>query len=206
MFSFLEILFPGKARLKKEIAEAHQELSPLTENLVSWEGEELELMSLIQVERKVRSAFSSSVQGIICSIYHEHMIAYLWKKLAAVGDLAIIVAATKKYRYEYIQKGDNCSMYVNDHYLGDLKRDNKLYLSKRSILASINVTGAEWWQIDIEGQYAGSLVNIDKARHVNPRAFQLRRDLSEEKVMVFLALAIFKIIDSTRKMKKIPFE
>ena len=206
MFSFLEFLFPGKSRLKKELAEAHREMVPLTNNLIKWEGDEIELMSLIQDQRKLRSAFSSSVEGIICSIYHEHMIAYLWKKVPSIGDLSILVAKTSTYTFEYIQKPDMCSMYVNNQYIGDLKRDNKLYLTKKAILASINISAAEWWQIEVEGEYAGSLVNIDLARHVNPRAFQIRRDLSEEKVMVFLAIAIFKIVDHTRKMKKIPFE
>jgi hypothetical protein len=73
MLSFLEYFFTGKSRLKKELAEALDEINPLLENLVDWSGDELELMSLIQDKRKVKSAFSSSVEGIICSIYQEHM-------------------------------------------------------------------------------------------------------------------------------------
>jgi hypothetical protein len=206
MLSFLEYFFTGKSRLKKELAEALDEINPLLENLVDWSGDELELMSLIQDKRKVKSAFSSSVEGIICSIYQEHMIAYIWKKIPAIGDVSIIVASTTKYVFNYILKGDTCSFYVNNQYLGDFKKDNKLHLTKKSILASIKVTNAEWWQIHVVNEFVGSLVNINTARTVNPRAFQLVRNNSEEHEMILLSIAIFKIIELTRKMKKIPFE
>lgn len=206
MLSILEYFFSGKSRLRKELNDAREELGPLSDNLVDWDNDELELMSLIQDKRKVRSAFSSSVEGIICSIYHEHMVSYVRKKLASFGNTSIIVADTAKYKFDYIIKPTVCSIYANDQYLGDFKND-KLYLSKKKILATIKKSSsAEWWAIQVDNQFVGSLVNLDKARTVNPRAFQLRRDLSEIQEAVLLGISIFLIIEHTHKMKKIPFE
>lgn len=207
MLKILDYIFPGKARLKREMEELRKEVKPLSEHLIPWEGEELELMSLIHAERKVKSAFESSVTGIISSIYHEHMIAYQWKKLPALGgDFQIIVANTAKYRYEYVIKGGKTSFYVDDKFLGELRKDNKLYLSKNRVLGSIEQkTNSEWWPIFFNQQLVGSLVNIQKARAVNPRAFQLQRGITSDGELVFLSFAIFKIIDTTRRMKKLPF-
>lgn len=207
MFRLLDLIFPGTARLKKELSAANQAISSFTDNLVGWEGEELELMSFIQEERKFRSSWHSSVSGVICSIYHEHMIAYIWKKLFGLGsDLEIIVANTKKYRFEYVTKSGATSFYVNDQFLGELKKDNGLYISKNKVLASIEQKSTfEWWKIYFDGQYIGSLNNPELAREVNPRAFDLRRNISQDAEMVFLAMATFKIIDITRRIKKLPF-
>ncbi len=206
MLSIFDFLFSGKSRLKKELAQARKELEPLTSNLVDWEGEELELMSLIQDKRKAKSAFSSTVEGIISSIYHEHMVAYIWKKIPSISDLSIIVAESAKHNFEFIIKNDLCSFYVNNQYLGDLKNDNKLHLTRKTILADIKITNAEWWPIRIQNEFVGSLINIEKARRVNPRAFQLQRNISPEQEMIILSLAVYKIIEATKDMKKIPFE
>lgn len=207
MFKILDYIFPGKARLKREMEELRKEVEPFSEHLIKWEGEELELMSLIHAERKVKSAFESSVSGIICSIYHEHMIAYQWKKLPGLsGDVQIIVANTKKYRYEYVIKGGVSSFYVNDQFLGELRKDNGLYISKNRLLGRIEQKAtSEWWPIYFDQQLVGSLVNIEKAREVNPRAFQLQRNITDDGELVFLSFAIFKMIDLTRRMKKLPF-
>lgn len=207
MINILELLFPGKSRLKREISEAKAEIEPISDNLVDWEGDELELMSLIQEERKVKSAFESSVTGIICSIYHEHMVSYQWKKLFGIGvDTEIMVANTKKYHYEYVTKGNKTSFYVNDKFLGEFRKDNALYISRKRILGYIEEkASSEWWNIYFDRSLVGSVVNIHKAREVNPRAFQLQRGINSDQEMVFLAIAIFKIVDITRRMKKYPF-
>lgn len=207
MLKILEYIFPGKARLKREMEELRKEVEPLSEHLIKWEGEELELMSLIHADRKLKSAFESSVSGIICSIYHEHMVAYQWKKLPGLGgDVEIIVANTAKYRYEYVMKGGRTSFYVNDQFLGELRKDNALYISKNRVLGRIDQRpSSEWWPIYFDQNLVGSLVNIEKAREVNPRAFQVQRDITDDGELVFLSFAIFKIIEITRKMKKLPF-
>lgn len=206
MFKFLEYIFPGKNRLNAAIAEMKSDLKEQSELLVSWEGRELELMSLIQENRLVKSAFEQQVSGIICSIYHEHMVAYCWKKLSGLGNIEIIVAHTKKYHFEYVKKNGRISFYVQDQFLGEFKNNDKLYLSKKRELASIRIGTGEWWPIEVDSKPVGSLVNIDQARHVNPRAFQLRSGISPEQEIVFLSMAIYQIIDRTKDMKKIPFK
>ena len=163
MLSILEYIFSGKSRLRKELNDAREELGPLSDNLVDWVSDELELMSLIQDKRKIRSAFSSSVEGIICSIYHEHMVSYVRKKIASIGNTSILVADTAKFKFDYIIKPNLCSIYANDQYLGDFK-DNQLYLTKKRILATLKTSNiAEWWAIHVEKEFVGSLVNLDKA-------------------------------------------
>jgi hypothetical protein len=207
MLSIFEYLFTGKSRLRKEINDARLDLDKISENLVDWNKDELELLSLIQDSRKMRSAFSSSVEGIICSIYHEHMISYLWTKVQGFGNFSIIVANTSKYKFDFIIKQNLCSFYVNDQYLGDFKSDNKLYLSKNRTLAYMkSSSSSEWWAIHVENEFVGSLVNLKMARKVNPRALQLKRNLTEIQEAVILSIAIYKIVEFTRKMKKIPFE
>lgn len=205
MFRLLEFLSPGKSRLQREIDEAHQILEPLSGNLVDWEGDELELMSLIQEDRKVKSAFETTITGTICSIYHEHMITYHWKKISGISKMEVTIARMKRYHFNYILKNGRTSFYVNDQFLGEYRRD-QLFLTKRQMIGEIKMDESEWWDIWVEGKNVGSLVNIALARHVNPRAFQLRRNLTEEQEMVFCAIAIFKIIEITRRMKKYPFK
>ena len=205
MFKLLDFFMPGKAKLKAELEKARQEIVPLTENLVDWQAEELELMSLIQDERKVRSSFDKSVSGIICSIYHEHMAAYIWRKVFGLGDMDVMVITTKKYEYQYVQKNGKVSFYVNDKFLGEFRKDNRLYLSRKRVLGEIRIDNSEWWSIYYDGEQVGNLVNVEKARHVNPRAFELRRGISDNAEMVFLAIALYKIVEITKKEKKLPF-
>ena len=133
------------------------------------------------------------------------MVSYIWKKIP-INNIHIIVAQSANYKFDMVIKNELCSFYVNDQYLGDFKNDNKLYLSKKRILATLEESDAEWWAIKVENEFIGSLINIEKARRVSPRTFQLRRNLSEIDEAVILSIAIYKIIEKTRKMKKIPFE
>lgn len=205
MLKILDYIFPSKAKLKQELQRATNELDAISENLVDWEEGELELMSLIQDERKFKSSFEKSVSGILCSIYHEHMASYIWRKVSGFGEMEVMVIRTRKYLYQYIQKNGKISFYVNDKFLGEFRKDNQLYLNKRRILGGIDVDSSDWWDIHFNGERIGALVNIKKAREVNPRAFELRRGLTSDAEMVFLSIALYKIIVLTRNEKKIRF-
>ncbi len=205
MLRILDFILPGKAKLKQELQRATEDIEELSAHLIDWEDGELELMSLIQADRKVKSSFDKSVSGILCSIYHEHMAAYLWRKVFGIGDMDVMVIRTRKYLYQYIQKNGRISFYVNDQFLGEFRKDQQLYLNRKRILGGIHVDSSEWWDIHFGGERVGSLVNIHKARHVNPRAFEMRGGISSDAEMVFLAIAFYKIVEITRKEKKLPF-
>lgn len=205
MFRFLELLFPGKNRLNQELEDLQKDIEPLTHALISWNYQELELLSLIQTERSA-SRYSKYTQGIITSIYHEHMAAYKWKKVSGLTDLEVCYVETKSSNFQFVVKSGEPSLYINKQFLGTLKKDGTIYSTKRNVIAHINMDGSEWWEVDLQGKKLGSIVNIHRARDINPRAFFLSSDLSKEEQEIIFCIACYVIINLTKDEKKLRFQ
>lgn len=204
MFRFLEILFPGKNRFNEELNQLNQEIEPLKEALITWKYEDLELLSLIQKERDV-SSYKGTTEGIILSIYHEDMAAYKWKQLRGFGDIQVCVIATKQYNFKYIIKNGGASMYINDRFLGEFKKDHFVYTGKRNRIAYVDMNGADWWEVFLQDKKLGSLANIQKARDVNPRAYFMGGELSEGEQAVFMCITLYLIVFLTKDEKRLRF-
>ena len=56
------------------------EIAPYVEDLVPLESEELELMSLNQLNQSLKKGMTTTAKGVFTSIYQEPLVAYSYKK------------------------------------------------------------------------------------------------------------------------------
>lgn len=205
MLRLLEMLFSGGSREKKALEELDLDIAEKAEILYNWEIKDLDLMSLIQTDRDF-SFFQNSIEGTINTIYSEPMVVYKYAKMKGFGNIELCVAKMAHISFKYIINKGHVSHFINENYLGVLKPDGFLYATKRHRLAHIDFATGEWWDIHIQGKKLGSLCNIQKARDVAPRAFDLKRNLSSDELAIFLCIAIFQIIDKTKDEKRLRFK
>ena len=195
---------PSKKKIQDDLHTMKALMEPKLETIIPWTEEEKTLLSVEQVDVKKKRQGTTVIQGTFISIYHEPMVTYIYKKyLNKKYEDALIYARTSNRAFVYrIRKGET-SISINNHDIGILKEDNKLY-RKKKVIASIgknNHTSLTPILLhDKRGQIKelGQIVKKQTTDEVNKRALQLiDQQMNGNEEAIFLALVFFEMIHSS---------
>ena len=75
LYQIMINLQPSSQKVKADIRQMKANLKLFIDDLVPWNSEEINLLSLNQVHKKLSSGIAPTARGVIPSIYHEPMIA-----------------------------------------------------------------------------------------------------------------------------------
>ena len=132
------------------------------------------------------------------------MVTYIYKKyLNKKYEDAIIYARTSNRAFEYRVKKNDIAIRINNHDIGILKNDNKLY-RKNKVIASIgqnsqtNLTPILLHDKKGQIKELGHIVKKPSSDEVNKRALQLiDQQMNSNEEAIFLALVLLKMIHSS---------
>jgi hypothetical protein len=206
LYQLLTNFQPGRGKIKADLNKMKAALAPQIQELVPWDKEEMELLSLNQVNRQVRKGMTRTVRGVFTSIYHEPVIAYMYKKYINSGkdENALLYVRTSAHEFIYRIKPKETELTINGQLIGNIKEDTLLYSARsKRLLGRINRSDNELMlPIIVQDEEMGSLIRPEKARQTNPRAFEFLKDMDKDEEAIYLSLAALEMVRRTNELGK----
>jgi len=204
LYQLLVNFQPGRSKIKADLQKMKTEIQPFIDDLVPWTKEEMELLSLNQINKTVKKGFVSTAKGIITSIYHEPLIAWSYKKYVSPENNAVIYARSSHHEFVFRIKKDKTEFKIDDHVIGELRENGILYSSKTNrLMARINKSKDELLLPVLVGdKEVASLINPNLTTKTNPRAFEFLSEMNNEEEAVLLSMAIFEMVKKETPVKR----
>ncbi len=188
---------PGRKRIQADLKQMKAELQPLVSELVPWNKEELQQLSLNVINKTRKKGVVYNAKGVFTSIYHEPLIAWYYRKYVSSKEDSLLYVRTSNHEFVYRIKGDEAEILIDDRFIGKIDRDGKLYdYKKKHLLAQINKgSGQLALPVVVNEKPVGALTNLEKApKKVNQRAMELVADMEPEEENLFLALSLLELV------------
>ncbi len=202
VISILDKLFsgfrPAILKLRKELRALQPELNSwAADNLIKWDRQEMELLSLRQ-HKQTKSGLTNKVtRGVFQSIYHEPLMVYIQKMYGP--HEGVILTRTSQHEIAFIILNKEVEVFINEEYFGKLDSQGKLWFNGRNVIAQIDRGDQVLLNIHVNNKMAGNVLNETKKETRNPRAFQYLAELDPVEEKVFLALAFFELVRRSPK-------
>lgn len=201
-FSLLRTIFknlsPNNNAIQEDIRKMRAEIEPYVADLVPLESEELELMSLNQLNQSLKKSITTTAKGVFTSIYQEPLVAYSYKKYIG-GNNALLYArtATREIVYRITKKG--IKVAINQKFYGTIKNGNLYGESNRKVLAQVNRRTTDLMLPVLVGEKEVGLLNAPGTEKTpQPRAFRyVNNEINEEEEQAFLTLAILELVEKS---------
>jgi len=188
---------PGRNQVKKDLAKAKAEIAPYKADLVKWNEEELQLLSLNHTNKVIKKGMAPEVKGVITSIFHEPVIAYNYKRYVGKKENALLYATTSDREYFFHVKDGDTHIYMDDQWISTLSDQGTLHRpNDRQVLGQVTQSTQDAaMPVLLSGREVASLLDPARADHVNPRAFQyVDQGLPKEEEDLLLSLAILGMV------------
>lgn len=205
VISLIDYIIPGTNNIKQELLKMRPQIKDLRDQLVDYNSNEIDIFSVVQSSRTMSKRYDKMVKAHFNSIYHEPLIAYIYKEFK-FSKYAGIYASTKSNEYFYIIGPERTTIYVDTHLLGYFTTDGLLYAKKRGHLeARVNHFGSSIMPVIIRDREVASLVNPIKTEKYNPRMFEYLDIKQKSEELALIALSILVLVNMTRGIKKLRF-
>jgi len=200
LINLIKNLQPSDQSVRQDVEKFRLQLSAKNEDLVPWNKEEMELLSLKEIEQRHNRKGGKTIEGTMLSIYQEPMVQYVYKRYANAKN-AVLFAKTSNREYIYRIHKKGIQIYLNNEPLGVLKRDGILYSKSNRQIAQIKPDNDAFsTPILVNNSEKGSLVNPKRTDRENPRAFELIAPMKKQEEDYFLSLAVLEL--SMRNISK----
>lgn len=199
LYQLLTNFQPGKNRVLADFRKMREEVKTWTQQLIPWNQEEMSLLSLRQVNQKVKRGLLKTAKGVYTSIYHEPLIVYNYRKYISTKKNAILYARTSKNEFAYRMWKNKVDINIDGQFVGTLKDNGEFVSGRRNrLLAKINQDDTlPLYPVQIGKKEVASVASLAKTTKHNPRAFQFLQTMEEKEEKVFTALAIFKMVNES---------
>lgn len=196
LYNLLLNFQPGNNQVRKDLHKLRSELRLFIDDLVPWNQEEMDLLSLNHTNKKVTRGVSPTAKGIITSIYHEPMIAWSYKRYYGQAENSILFAASSNREFVFRNNKGETIIEINNQLVGTLRENGILYSAKTNrLLARINRPQYEsMFPVLIGEKEVASIVDPVQGALGTPRAFQFVADMTEEEEAVLLALTVLELV------------
>lgn len=186
---------PGRNKIQKDLQQIKAELQPWVADLVPWSKEEMEQLSLRQMNKTVKKGIATVAKGIFTTIYHEPVIAWMYRKYLGPKENALLYARTSNSEFIYRIKNDEVELVVDNELVGKMGANGILYNNKgNKQLAQINKGSEELLlPVSVNERKVGSLTKATGSEKENPRAFQYLSEMTKEEEKLFLAISILEM-------------
>jgi hypothetical protein len=201
LYQLLRNFQPGKNRVLSDFRKMRDEIKEWSDQLVPWNREEMSLLSLKQVNQKIKRGMTKTAKGIFTSIYHEPLVVYSYRKYISTQKNAILYARTSKNEFAYRIKKKGIDVNIDGQYAGALKHNGEFYGGRRNrLLAQIKRDDElQLHPITIGKREVASVLNPTKTEKHNPRAFQFLQPMESKEEKMFMALAILEMVTESLK-------
>ncbi len=195
IFKLLVSFKPSSKSFSEDLDKLKKEIALWSSNLVPWNEEEMELLSLNQEKKSTKKGLNRKAKGIFTTIFHEPLFAYNYKKYMGKGNQAILYAKTSHRTFSYLLNNDETLVFIDDKKVGLLK-DGNLVGYENQTLAKVNSgeTDTLNTSIVINDREVAGLVNPSNIDKVNPRAFSFVEKMDTKEEAVFLSMAILELV------------
>lgn len=197
---------PGNKRIQADLKKMQEELEELSADLAPLGLEELEAVSYSQVRQTARKRFVTTGRGVFTTIYHEPVIAYSYKNYAGSKVQSLVFAKTAKYQLAYLVRKKGVQIVINNKLAGTFREEEgKLYDAKQKKVRASMKPGPEGiFSVTVGEREVGSLAQRRKEKEVlSQRALAfIKPDMSELETRLFLAIVIFRMVQSVTDVYK----
>jgi hypothetical protein len=162
--------------------------------LVEFTDEEMELLSTNYIDKCVKKRFTKTVSGTLVSIYGESLLNFSVKIYN--DKQRIIIAQTSSDEFTYLTKSGKTHVFINQKEFGYINTTHQLVNTKNKLLA--NVVKDELmhnYVVYIDGKDCGHISTGEKTKGINPRAFNLMKEMTELEQLYFLSTGFHSIIN-----------
>ena len=195
LFQFLTSFPPGRKRREDELKNLKKEIEPWFPELIAWDKNELEMLSMNQINNKKSGALRPTGKGIFTSVYSEPMIAYAYKQFQGKGNQAIVYAKTANHEYAFSMKSKQTDVWMDSQPLGTLNRSGAFVNPNGKEVARIKKSADQKsLPVYMSDKEVATLIHPDMLKDVNPRTFELVTKMSKEEEAVLVALAINQMV------------
>lgn len=188
---------PGRRRIQADLKKIKAEMQPLVNDLVPWNQEELQQLSLNVINKTRKKGVVYNAKGVFTSIYHEPLIAWYYRKYVSSKEDSLLYVCTSNHEFVYRIKGDEAEVLIDDQFIGKIDHSGRLYdYKKKNLLAQIN-RGSDQLALPVvvREKTVGALTNVEKApKKVNQRAMELVANMQPEEENLFLALSLLELV------------
>ncbi|MEM8527184.1 MAG: hypothetical protein AAGG68_21265 [Bacteroidota bacterium] len=192
-------LSPNDNKIQGDIKEMRAEIMPYVEDLVPLESEELELMSLNQLNQSLKKGMTTTAKGVFTSIYQEPLVAYSYKKYIGNNNALLYArTATKEIVYRFTKKG--VKVAINQQYYGTIKQGKLYGENNKQLLAQVNTRPTDLMLPVLVGNKEVGMLNSPEqaARSPQPRAFQfVNSSITEEEETALLTLTVLELVEKS---------
>ena len=196
LFQFLTSFPPGRKRREDELKKLKEEITPWFSELIAWNEDELEMLSMNQINQKKSTGLRPTGKGIFTSIYSEPMVAYAYTRFQGKGNQAIVYAKTANHEYAFGIKARETNIWMDGQPIGTLQQ-NGVFMSPdgKTELARIKKSNDQkLLPVYMSDREVASLIHPDQLKDVNPRTFDLVKKMSKEEEGLVLALALNQMV------------
>ena len=197
LYQFLTSFPPGRKRREEEFKNLKAEIADWFPELIAWNKDELEMLSLNQINNKKSGTLRPTGKGIFTSVYSEPMIAYAYKQLQGKKGQSLVYAKTANHEYGLNMKSRETDIWMDGIPLGSLKSTGAFIDPNGQEIARIKKSNDQKsLPVFIKDREIASLIHPDQLKDVNPRTFELVQQMSKEEEAVIVALAINQMVKS----------
>ncbi len=183
-----------KDAIEKEVVKTRKLFAKQLQDLISWNRNEMELLSYFVSEKSERKGFGYSFRGVFTSVYQENMMVFQRKIPFGKAKNGFTIVITKQHEILYDGKDQ---VYVNGEFLGKIDKKGRFSNSKiRRVFGSVAEERYSKYEIlNEEKNVLGSIKIPEDWDLPFPRALEVYEDMDTHNLITFKVLACRKMID-----------
>lgn len=187
---------PGRTKIQGDLKQIKAELRPWIADLVPWSAEEMEQLSLNQINRTTKKGVVKTSKGIFTTIYHEPVVVWAYRKYVGQKENGLLYARTSNKEFVYRLKNGGIEMVIGDQLVGILNEQGILFNHKGDKqIAQINRQNEGLLlPVKVKEKLVGGLANPARKQQSNARAFQNLSKMEKEEEELFLSLSILEMV------------
>ena len=199
IYRFFISINNSSGQRKRDLERLKREMSQMVQELVPMNAEELELLSVNQLDVNGLKGLESVKTGKFTSVYYEPLVAYAHKQYSYPADSSVLLVSTTTDNFVYESEGYRTTVYLNEEELGVIDADGSMYEAKTDrLLAHIEVDGdLSAHPVKVGEREVGEIVNLRLNASPNPRAYQLLEPMNLREKQLFKALTFLSLVEES---------
>ena len=194
---------PSAGKITRDLAVMRNETKGWYEHLIPFQQEkELELLSLTQEKKWVKKSLERFLTGVFKSIYTEPMFTYAYVDYTkGKGKNALLLVRTKSNEFVYRIKRKFTELYVDGALAAVITPEAEMYsVRTKRQLGRISEVSHDYFGIIIGEREVAHLLNPEKVDRVNPRAFIILENMTDQEEILFTSISLIEIVLRTNRL------
>ena len=198
ILNFLFAINSTKSQKRRDVAKLRESIAQQIESLVALSKEELELLSINQIDTSTKLGINTVRTGVFTSIYQEPLVAYARKSYGQSGTELLTLVHTRDQSFVYESSGPKTRVSVDGQQIGTIHSDGNLYDMKDRQVAHIEADDVlSTHPVKIGSREVGEIVNPMLANSPNPRAYTFLEPMDTDEQVLFMALTLLSLVEES---------